>query len=94
LKKTGFRPTMGIATTLVIVTVFVALISTPFVSLLVDGWIIDYIGAVNFSLDQIPDLTGKSAIVTGAEEFKWHETPTEDWGKHAKRFLVAILKSV
>jgi hypothetical protein len=49
-------------------TIFVGLvaIASPFiVSLALDGWIRDFVGAVNFSLGKIPNLSGKTAIVTG-----------------------------
>ena len=55
------------------VAIFVALaaVAMPFlVSLLIDGWIRDYVGSVNFSLDKIPNLSGKTAIVTGSSNYE------------------------
>ena len=44
-------------------------VATPFLlNLAFDGWIRDYIGPVNFSLEQIPNLSGKTAIVTGTHQ--------------------------
>jgi hypothetical protein len=50
--------------------VLLAVASPLFFSLVLDGWVRDYFGPVNFSLDRIPDLSGKAAIVTGT----WFQT--------------------
>ena len=48
------------------ILVALAAVAAPLLgSLIIDGWARDYVGAVNFSLDKIPDLSGKVAIVTG-----------------------------
>jgi hypothetical protein len=52
-----------------------AVASPLLLSLLVDGWVRDYVGSVNFSLDKIPDMSGKTVIVTGEERTVSHQSP-------------------
>ncbi len=50
-----------------IAVALLAVVAPLLVSLVIDGWVRDYFGSVNFSLDKIPDMTGKTVIVTGHE---------------------------
>ncbi len=51
-----------------IAVALLAVVAPLLVSLAIDGWVRDYFGSVNFSLDKIPDMSGKTVIVTGQND--------------------------